>query len=170
MGLTALPMQTQLAKKFVEQSPQLARVIYMEQDWVSSVRRIHLSILWIRLGEKYYQMVDELLELCDRERVPLKEKTEIDTPENMLMNYDIIAWAADKFSRPLQDFRLDQPVNISLKINELIKNQIEAYNKVHLDKSDLDYFYEAVSAIMPGSRSLYELNYFDKPAATESMA
>ena len=140
-----------------------ARIIYMEQDWVSSVLRKHLSILGLRSDDKdLCEMVDELLELCSRERFPLRGQIESHTSDNMLINYDVIAWVAGKFSKPLQDFRFDQPMFIELQINETTKKHLEGYNKLYLETPDLEYFYNTINTICPRSRLLYELNYVDR--------
>jgi hypothetical protein len=135
-----------------------ARIIYMEQDWVRSVLRSHLFLCGLSLDNvESCQMTDELLELCSRERIPLR--TPNYTPASLSMSYDIIGWMSCKFSKPLQDFRTDQPASVALRVNETTKKQIADYNKTSLGASDLAYFYNAINAIYPRSRLLYDLEY-----------
>jgi len=144
-----------------------ARIIYMEQEWVGSVLRSHLFLCGLSQNDAAScRMADELLELCGRERIPLMNPNH--TPECLSMNYDVISWASGKFSKPLQDYRTDQPLSIVLKANETTKKQIEDYNNVSLGEIDLGYFYNAINAIYPRSRLLYDLEYEKKDYPTPS--
>ena len=72
----------------------------MEKSWVVEVLKKHLKILGLSDKDTRWKLVEELLELCTKERIDLRNPKK---PEPLITEYDYIALSEHKFKKPLED-------------------------------------------------------------------
>ncbi len=77
----------------------------------------------------------------------------------MNLDYDVIAWAHDRFSKPLEHYKLEKPKAVYFTLDPSIKKKIASFKKEFEHLDDLGFHYNSFDNIQPRSHLLYTLSY-----------
>jgi radical SAM superfamily enzyme YgiQ (UPF0313 family) len=131
------------------------RLIYLEQTWVGEAISTALKEAGARLNIGYTsEIFDPLLELCARERI---DPRAVHCPDPFPVEYDVVDWKRTKFRKPLEEFRLLSPRELSFTIPLDTMRQIDSFNREYENMSGLDYYFTALDTITPKSRFLFDV-------------
>ena len=76
----------------------------------------HLKILGLSEKDTRWKLVAELLELCKKERIDLRNPRK---PEPLITEYDYISWSEHKFKKPLKDFNMKASKKVQFTLEQL---------------------------------------------------
>ena len=130
------------------------RLIYMEKSWIVEVLKKHLKILGLSEKDTRWKLVAELLELCKKERIDLRNPKK---PEPLITEYDYIAWSEHKFNKPLKDFNMKASKKFQFTLGDAHKKSIYSLEKELGGMEDLGFYYKALDAISPRSQLLFDV-------------
>jgi radical SAM superfamily enzyme YgiQ (UPF0313 family) len=131
-----------------------SRLIYREQEWLAQVLLLTLA-KFVDPGQRdIFNRAEFLLEFCARERIDLRGNK---VPEPLMSEFDIAAWKADKYRRPLEDYRMTpQPLRFVTRADVL--RRMESFRHAFADYAEDGFFYAALDFM--GRRDLlYQLDY-----------
>jgi radical SAM superfamily enzyme YgiQ (UPF0313 family) len=122
-----------------------ARLIYMEQGWVSQVLREHLKTFTnFQQTESMAQFIDCIFELCKRERID--PKNPVKRPEPMIVDYDLLSWRNHKYQSNIMDLAI-APRTIIFDIPDMIEQQIRSFRESFSSAGDLEFYYNLLDFI-----------------------
>jgi radical SAM superfamily enzyme YgiQ (UPF0313 family) len=138
-----------------------SRLIYLEQDWIAeSLLQTLARHIDPKARPEVFERAKFVLELCKRERIDINGKHE---PEPLRTEYDVAAWKADKYKRPLEEYAM-APQMIEFKTRKDILNRLESFRKAFAEFDAQGMAYAALDFM--GRRDLlYKLDY---PSSRES--
>lgn len=122
-----------------------ARLIYLENEWVSDALLATVKkFKSLEAAPEFFALANFILDLCRKERVAL-DADEVRIPEPMRTDFDIVSWRADKFNRPLEDYRISTKYvlfSVSDDTRERIKSFRQEFGRGNFDAAG--YYYSAM--------------------------
>ncbi len=152
------------------------RLIQHEMSWVAPVlRRILESMVPAERAEQILRTANFLLELGDRERVNFKASH---LPKPLETEFDVLAWRAGKFRRPLESYRRSRSRIVFTESARLQEASVDFKKKAgeqpgghfaHQEAEDF-YFYALGHFTLSPVDLLYRMSYAeDASAAVDGM-
>lgn len=127
-----------------------ARLIYLEQKWVSDVILTHLKN-YISADSALWSKALEVIAICRDERIDLKNMCEKD---KIICNYDYNKWKKDKFQNKLDCYKVSEK-RLRFNIDFESRQKITAFNETLGSMSDIDYYYSSIYNITPRYKTLH---------------
>ena len=163
---TAEDLKNDIEKKYRENNNEVVaptrlntlfggRLIYMEQSWVKQVLEMHLNNFGIDSKSIHWKTIQEVINLCLKERVNLRNQA---GTEPMISMYDYVSWKEQKFRLPLEKFKLAEPIKIEFSLDKIQQQRILSFKNEQGNMEDLGFFYKALDAIVPRSQLLFKIN------------
>lgn len=122
-----------------------ARLAYLEDEWVGgSLLELLDSYIPFDSNPEFAAEAKFIIDFCSQERVCLLSD-EISAPEPMKTNYDIVSWKADKYSKPLESYRMETGwIHFSLSADT--RQRIKSFQKEFgvMKQNPAGYYYEAM--------------------------
>ena len=126
----------------------------MEKSWVVEVLKKHLKILGLSEKDTRWKIAEELLELCTKERIDLRNPK---NPKHLIAEYDYISWADSKFKKPLRDFSMKNSKKYQFTIDNSRKKRIKSLEAELGGIEDEGFYYRALDAFSPRSKLLFDI-------------
>lgn len=119
-----------------------ARLSYLENDWVADAllatfRRHHPA-----LTEDVLAMAQFVLQLCAKERIDLRAEA-IESPQPIQTAFDVVAWRAEKFCRPLENYRIE-PQWIHFSVSTDTRERIASFRNEFGGTPNSGFYYSAM--------------------------
>jgi hypothetical protein len=133
-----------------------SRLIYQEKTWVRDVaKRLLAKYVPLEADGGASTIVDVILDLCERERVNIKEPKIVDP---LWTEYDVIAWKKQQFKKPLSSFACE-PKAIQFNLKPNVESMMKMFTTEFGHQEEVDFHYNALDFILPRSNLLYGLSY-----------
>ena len=135
-----------------------ARLLYMESSWLNTV----LMEIFTNFMEDNKNAPNDwranaefLLDLCANERIIFLENSPSDSPKEITSNFDLAEWMGNRFSKPMERYRLEKPKHIIFSESDMFSESKESFlgKRGHLAPQDV--YYNALMFFAPYT----ELNY-----------
>jgi radical SAM superfamily enzyme YgiQ (UPF0313 family) len=118
-----------------------SRLIYLEGNWVESGLMSTLNkFLPTEGGNDIVCTAKNILRLCVNERIPLREGGE---PSPVSVDYNYIAWQADKFNRPLSDYSIGT-AQLHYSASQDTLERLASFRSEFSHYQDAGFYYEAM--------------------------
>jgi len=122
-----------------------ARLAYLENDWIEGA--LVAMLRKSRSTEANHELLATarfVLKLCEKERVNLLADNII-IPEPMMTTFDVVSWKADKFSKPIENYRI-KPGWIHFSLSEDTRERIKSFQREFggMNLTVGGYYYEAM--------------------------
>lgn len=119
-----------------------ARLVYLENDWVADALLATLMRQRPDFNAQTLDLARFILRFCQLERVGLRSD-EIAPPDPIKTSFDLVAWRAAKFARPLEEYPIEDGL-VKFTVAPDTLSRITSFRREFGAADDSGYYYTAM--------------------------